>query len=402
MRLVHLSDLHIGFRRYGKSTSAGVNQREADVAAAFRNAVDQILQIKPDLILVAGDVFHVVRPSNTAIIHAFVQLSRIRAALPNVPVVMVAGNHDMPRAAETGSILRLFAQIGVTVVDRQSEKYDFPELGLSVLAIPEGDHPAAVPDPAFRFNVLLLHGEIEGVGAVYGDSGDRRAATWTTAEIKHEGWTYVALGHYHVYRQVLPNAWYAGSIDYATANPWGDLREERTHKVPGKGFIVHNLETGQHEFRPIVGGRGHIDLPPLDGAGMSPVELNEAIAKAVARCPGGIDGKVVRLLVRNVPRHVMRELDHKAIREWKTRALHFHLDARKPELLRTSSGEAAPGGRRRRALADLVADALRARPLESGLDRDKLVQLALGYLTAADEAAEDPGAALGADDGALR
>jgi hypothetical protein len=403
VRLVHLSDLHLGFRRYTRLTPGGINQREADVAQAFKRAIDQIIALAPDLVLFGGDIFHVVRPSNPAIIHAYVQLTRLRQALPEAIVVMVAGNHDTPRAAETGCILRLFAQLGIHVADREAERFVFPERELAVLAVPDtGDRPALTPEPAVRHNVLLLHGEVEGVVPTHAAADDRATATWSTDDLVAGGWRYIALGHYHVYRQVAPNAWYSGSLEYASANPWGELREERAARLPGKGFIEHDLETGAHRFHAVPAPRALIDLPVIEARGLSAAELDAAIAAAVAACPGGIDGKIVRLVARDVPRHILRELDHKAMREWKAQALHFQLDARKPELLRVGAGEAAPGGRRRRALADLVADALLARPLEPGVDRDRLVQLALGYLTAADDAAGDPGAMLGADDGAAR
>src|SRR5688572_1346102 len=108
MRLVHLSDLHLGYRQYQRQTPAGINQREADVAAAFARAVDRLVALRPDAIVFGGDIFHTVRPTNPAILHAFAQFSRLRAALPDVPVVVVAGNHDTPRSTETGCILRLF------------------------------------------------------------------------------------------------------------------------------------------------------------------------------------------------------------------------------------------------------------------------------------------------------
>src|SRR3954462_13752971 len=108
MRLVHLADIHLGFRQYQRQTPAGINQREADVAASMRRVIDKVIELKPDLVLIAGDVFHTVRPTNPAILHAFIQFSRLTASLPGTRVVMVAGNHDTPRSAETGSILKLF------------------------------------------------------------------------------------------------------------------------------------------------------------------------------------------------------------------------------------------------------------------------------------------------------
>ena len=98
MRLVHFSDLHLGFRQYQRLTPGGINQREADVAKSFQTAIDRVITMRPDLVLVGGDVFHNVRPTNPAIVHAFLQLSRLRAGLPDTPVVIVAGNHDTPRA----------------------------------------------------------------------------------------------------------------------------------------------------------------------------------------------------------------------------------------------------------------------------------------------------------------
>src|SRR5947209_14538832 len=121
MKLAHLADLHLGFRQYDRQTARGGNQREADVAEAFRRAVDDLLAQRPDLILFAGDVFHSVRPTNPAILFLFRELQRVRVALPETPVVLIAGNHDTPRSVETGTILRLYEALGIEVVIRSEE-----------------------------------------------------------------------------------------------------------------------------------------------------------------------------------------------------------------------------------------------------------------------------------------
>ena len=43
MRLAHLADVHLGFRQYHRLNAQGINQREADVAAAFRTAIEQVI-----------------------------------------------------------------------------------------------------------------------------------------------------------------------------------------------------------------------------------------------------------------------------------------------------------------------------------------------------------------------
>ena len=153
MRLVHLSDLHLGFRQYQRLTPAGINQREADVALSFRRAIDRTIELRPDLVLIGGDVFHTVRPSNPAILAAFQQFVRLRAALPDALVVMVAGNHDAPRTRETGCILRLFRETGIEVVDEDAERLTYADRNLSILAVPDTPgmtRPKLEPDPAWK------------------------------------------------------------------------------------------------------------------------------------------------------------------------------------------------------------------------------------------------------------
>lgn len=389
MRLVHLSDLHLGFRQYQRLTPSGINQREADVAGTVQRAMAQLIALKPDLVVVGGDVFHTVRPSNPAILHAFRAFLSLREQLPDVPVVMVAGNHDAPRTSDTGCILRLFREIGVHVADAKSELFTFPSRSLAVLAVPDVpgiDRPPLLPPDGFDHTVLLMHGEIAGLLPAHASPADRAAIEIPIADLHAERWSYVALGHYHVYRQMYERVYYSGSLDYTSSNPWGELQEERENNVPGKGFIEHDLVSHAHTFHPVVPSRRLLDLEPIDASGMGASELDAALRLRVDTAPGTIDDRVVRATVRNVPRHVVRELDHTALREFRKRAMHFHLDTRRPEpLVRKRTGEGSPG--RRATLPEILAERLRERPLPPGMERDQLVTLGLRYLQQAEDAA---------------
>jgi hypothetical protein len=385
VRLLHLADLHLGFRQFQRTTPTGINQREWDVAQSFTRAVDRVIELRPDLLVVAGDVFHTVRPTNPAILHAFAQFSRLTRELPGTIIVVVAGNHDMPRSSETLCILRLFTPLGVHVVDSEPRRLAFPDRGLSVLAVPDlpPQRVALEPDPTARMNVLVMHGEVEGALPSFADRVDRAALRISPAELAAPGWDYVALGDYHVYRQVGPRAFYCGALDYTSSNVWGELEEQRARKLPGKGMIERDLDTGRQTFHPLPVTREFLDLAPIAGRGLSAADLDAAIAAAVARASGGIEGKVVRLVARDVPRHVARELDHGALRELQRRALHFHLDTRRPEVLRAyASG--SPG--RRPSLAEMLRESLRNRVLTSDIDRDRLVELGAHYLRDAEQA----------------
>lgn len=383
MRLVHLSDLHLGYRQYQRLTPHGINQREADVARTFQRAVDEIIRLRPDVVLVAGDVFHSARPTNAAILHAFRQFLRIRTELPLASVVMVAGNHDTPRTTESGSIMGLFEQIGINIAAHDAKRFPLPELDLSVLAVPNipGPAPHLAPDSSARRNILLMHADVEDVVPRYYAELDRSAVKVSRSDLGAARWTYIALGHYHVHRRVAENAFYSGSLDYTSLNVWYDRSEEEELGLKGKGFVEFDLDTGKHTFHALAPSREFVDLKPINARDMSPAEADAAIKRAVDKVKGGIDDKVVRLVLRDIPRQVARELDHRAVRDYKRRALSFHLDPRRPEVTRK---DAAGAPARRPSVSDVVREQLAARSLPSDLDRGRLVDLGMKYLADAD------------------
>ena len=377
MKLAHLADPHLGIRQYHRQTAGGINQREADVAAAFRAAITGVIAARPDVVVVAGDLFHSVRPTNAAIVFAFRQFQRLREALPATPVILIAGNHDTPRSAETGSILKLFAELGVDVAADEARRLSYPQLDLSVFAVPHqalvaGERPALRPEGPERHQVLVIHGEMEGVFPSDRSSVEYGGALLNAADIAAEAWSYVAFGHYHVRHQLALRAWYAGALEYVSSNLWGELQDERERHVRGKGWLLVDLETGRAEPQPVAPARAIVDLPAVAGAGLGAAAIDALILERVQGLDGGIADRVVRLVVRDVPRHVSRELDHTVIRALKAEALHFHLDVRRPEISRTV-GIGAPG--RRQTLPEIVRGYLEVRPLPADVDRARFVAL---------------------------
>ncbi|HMC19852.1 MAG TPA: DNA repair exonuclease [Gemmatimonadales bacterium] len=382
MKLAHLADLHLGFRQYDRQTPRGGNQREADVADAFRRAVDDLLEQRPNLILVAGDVFHSVRPTNSAILFLFKEVHRLRSGLPDTPIVMIAGNHDTPRSTETGTILRLYEALGVHVVIEAAQYLTFSKLNCAVLAAPhqalaQPDRPALRPQRGTTFNVLLVHGQLPGLGEQRGTM-EYGGAPVQLEDLAPAQWDYVALGHYHVAREIEKNAWYAGSLEYVAPNPWGQLQDEEEYGARGKGYLLVHLPGSRVEFRPVDQTRKHIDLPSIDGKGLTPNQLDERIAAHVAAAKPAIDGQIVRQLVFDVSRATARDLDHAAIRGYKARALHYQLDLRRPEAHRdeTAGGPFA----QRQTLPETVQTFLEHRPLDADLDRAEFVRLGVDYV----------------------
>jgi len=382
MKLAHLADLHLGFRQFDRQTPKGANQREADVALAVSRAVDDLLDQRPDLVVFAGDIFHSVRPTNSAILFFFQQLQRIRVGLPDAPVILVAGDHDTPRTSETGSILKLYEAVGAEVVIDAPRRLVYPKLDCAVLAVPSQallapDRPALRPERGGpTLNVLVTHVQYETIGEARGTM-DYGGALVGPEDLAPSLWDYVALGHYHVAHEVWPNAWYAGSLEYLPLNPWGQLQDEAKCGRAGKGYLLVDLPGSRVHFRQIQLARRHLELQPIHGAGLTAKQLDEKIAEAVRTAKPAIDGNVVRLLVWDVARATAHDLDHQAIRAFKARALHFQLDLRRPEE-RYHVGVGAPA--RRQTLPETVRDFLSRRLLDADVPRDEFVETGVAYV----------------------
>lgn len=387
MIIAHLADLHLGYRAYHRAGPAGENVREADVAAAFDRAVEAVVALEPELVVVAGDVFHSVRPSNAAISAAFRRFSSLTSRLPDTRVVVIAGERDTPRSADAATILTLFAEIrAVSVVTERAERIRLDSIGASVLALPHaalarGERPVIAPDPAAPLNVLTLHGTLLGAAE---DGALARGAEQGGARLPEDAvalrdWDYVALGHLPSATEIAPHAWYSGSLEHTAGNIWTEAGRE-------KGFVSYDTVARRATFHPVA-TRAVVDLPRIPAGELTAAELNAAIAEAVDGIPGGPAGKIVRLVITEMPRERMRELDHGRIREWRAEALHFVLEPRPPE--KELPGVLA-GPVRGQSLEALVDDYLSHRwsPTMEGVDPARLAALARGYLARTREGAE--------------
>lgn len=391
MILVHVSDLHLGFRRFDRVDANGRNVRENDVMKTFGLTIDQIIDVAPDVVVIPGDIFHSKSPANSVVVEAFAGFARLMTALPNLTCIMVAGNHDAPLDAATTCILQLFKQLGIHVVDRDATRLDIPKLDLSVLCVPDRPGmkaPALEPEPARKYNVLVLHGEVgESVHNYARESGLAAGGMCVSlADIDPSRWTYVALGHYHVYSELAPNVFYSGSIDYTSTDPWREIRDETAQGTRAKGFIECDLVTGQHFYRELPRSRDHIDLS-LDADGMGEDDLNAALAELLD--DAWPDHAICRVIVNNCDFN-QSALDQKLVRQYKARALNLSIELRKPVIITAGDPRPIRTYRRPPPLEELLATHLKNRALPADVSYDAIVKLAGGYLTQATALKDEP------------
>jgi DNA repair exonuclease SbcCD nuclease subunit len=87
----------LGYAQYG------LEARREDFDRAFQEIVDETIELKPDFMIIAGDLFHQARPSNITLENAIRNFKRLRDA--GIPVLTVDGSHDAAPNAITGTIL---------------------------------------------------------------------------------------------------------------------------------------------------------------------------------------------------------------------------------------------------------------------------------------------------------
>jgi len=379
MRVLHLADVHLGYRAYSRVTQYGINQREADVFQTFERALELMRGLDPDLILLAGDLFHTVRPSNLVIHNTFRRLAKLVEAT-RCPIVMVAGNHESPRSSEVGCILRLFTNLPrVYVEDAKCQPLRIPEANATVYCVPHRGleslgQVVMEPDPASKYNILMLHGTLDGIETGWYDTYvvPRRV-------VRSDGWDYVACGHYHKHVQVESRAYYSGSLEYTSPRFWAEL------DLP-KGFVEYNLdERAKVRFHQVQSPRLFEHLGTIDASGLSAAEVNEAIAARLAKPKDGLKDKVVRLVVEAISPAAKADLDHKLIREARLQALHLDLDLITARRAEGRDGERREGDGQSRTLEHEWESFVEERSIPNGVDRARLREMGLSYLAQAQE-----------------
>lgn len=325
MRYAALSDLHLGFRGQGR-TEAGRNVREMDVERAWFAAVDEILARPPDLVTIAGDVFHSVRPSFHAV-RAF-QMGVERLTDEGIQVVVVGGNHESPRTAEALTPNVVVEGLAHVVTQPCRRLFRFGPENVSVACLPfvglgQDRIYEVAPDPEADVNVLLLHAAVQtsavegALPRVYGG-----AAAYDVGR-EAEKWDVIACGDYHQFTRLHPTraAFYSGSLERASSNIWQETQP--------KGFVYGDTATGAFEFVEIP-TRPCFDAT-LESDGADLVRPDAAILNAALQ---GVLGReeyrdaLVRLKVDDFPRGERDAIDWSLVSALKERCVLFHLDLR--------------------------------------------------------------------------
>ncbi|MBA7689530.1 hypothetical protein ES703_98038 [subsurface metagenome] len=102
---VHAADLHLGYAQYN------LDVRRRDFNSVFGELVDKTIELEPDFMVLAGDIFEHARPSNSTLEVAIINFRRLRDA--GIPVLAVDGSHDSAPNVITSTILNPLDSAGL-------------------------------------------------------------------------------------------------------------------------------------------------------------------------------------------------------------------------------------------------------------------------------------------------
>jgi DNA repair exonuclease SbcCD nuclease subunit len=195
---VHAADLHLGYAQYG------LEVRRQDFDNAFTEIVEKTLELKPDFMIIAGDLFHQARPSNVTLENTIRSFKRLKDA--DIPILTVDGSHDSAPNSITSTILYPLDSAGLIYHLPRHEGACWRKPGCCYVygvpnfrsrrkteeALPEFmQQNVPAPDPAIG-NIFVLHGAVDlpSVKPPYIEAE-------VPPELIPEGFGYYAAGHVH-------------------------------------------------------------------------------------------------------------------------------------------------------------------------------------------------------------
>ena len=317
MRFVHIGDSHLGLSQFNRLADDGVNLRERLVYTHFLDGIDAIIRLRPDAVVHAGDLFHSVRPKTLAYTTALEALSRLGDA--GIPLVIIAGNHDMKKSRYTTSPFEVLEYHSAPIHAGYRYRYEPADVGDTRFhLIPNLLMPSQYREEFDRIeplrngrNVLVTHGLASTLR-------DHRLGTVMEHEIDttmlSPSFDYIALGHFHGQKQVADNAWYCGSQEYIS---YAEIRDT-------KGGLLVDLDA--HTVEPLDLPRTPmIDLGELECEALSSREVGEEIAARAIQVDtsGHTSGQPAMAIItlKGISRRTFQSVDPGLLQEARSRFL---------------------------------------------------------------------------------
>ena len=244
MKIVHCSDLHLGKRFSGNKDY--VKKRYMDFFNAFATFVDKVEEIKPDVCLIAGDIFDKKEINPDILSKTEYLFKRLRNNIKK-DIIAIEGNHDNSRILEESWLEYLQEQniLKVFYYNKDFEEKNYLKID-DINFYPVG-YPGFMIDEALtklseklnpqEKNIVIVHTGISGsINTLPG------LVSTSILDLFKDKAIYIAGGHIHsftTYPKEKPYFFVSGSLEFS------NVQNEKSDK---KGFILFDTDTLNYEF----------------------------------------------------------------------------------------------------------------------------------------------------------
>ena len=244
MKIVHCSDLHLGKRFSGNKDY--VKKRYMDFFNAFATFIDKVEEIKPDVCLIAGDIFDK-KEINPDILSKTEYLFKKLKDSVKKDIIAIEGNHDNSRILEESWLEYLQEQniLKVFYYNKDFEEKNYLKID-DINFYPVG-YPGFMIDEALtklseklnpqEKNIVIVHTGISG-----GTNTLPGLVSTSILDLFKDKAIYIAGGHIHsftTYPKEKPYFFVSGSLEFS------NVQNEKSDK---KGFILFDTDTLNYEF----------------------------------------------------------------------------------------------------------------------------------------------------------
>ena len=244
MKIVHCSDLHLGKRFSGNKDY--VKKRYMDFFNAFATFVDKVEEIKPDVCLIAGDIFDKKEINPDILSKTESLFKRLRDNVKN-DIIAIEGNHDNSRILEESWLEYLQEQniLKVFYYNKDFDEKNYLKID-DINFYPVG-YPGFMIDEALTKLSEKLNPQEKNIVIVHtGISGSTNTlpglVSTSILDLFKDKTIYIAGGHIHsftTYPKEKPYFFVSGSLEFS------NVQNEKSDK---KGFILFDTDTLNYEF----------------------------------------------------------------------------------------------------------------------------------------------------------
>jgi len=244
MKIVHCSDLHLGKKLSGNKDY--VKKRYMDFFNAFATFIDKVEEIKPDVCLIAGDIFDKKEINPDILSKTEYLFKRLRDNVKK-DIIAIEGNHDNSRILEESWLEYLQEQniLKVFYYNKDFEEKNYLKID-DINFYPVG-YPGFMIDEALTKLSKKLNPQEKNIVVVHtGISGSTNTlpglVSTSILDLFKDKVIYIAGGHTHsftTYPKEKPYFFVSGSLEFS------NVQNEKSDK---KGFILFDTDTLNYEF----------------------------------------------------------------------------------------------------------------------------------------------------------